>query len=270
MLLFGVFLLFLQGHGGAFAVWDRLFQQSDYAEIPLCLVCHQIAMPQAPPEQARLVVNKNEHSGFCSNCGKAGTVAMTPMPYATKLLSHELAAMHVRSEFMVSVEPGVNVHAAASVGVGKSRAPDTEILQPLAGAPPSSMANMMSAVGAGQGTSDDGDGYGYGYGDGDGDGKNTLPAGFSRQPKSRLYSAIRSSNAGARSRLSNLSPIPEVDARTSPAYMPSSPAYMPTSPAYEPTSPAYEPTSPAYEPTSPTYADFMGADKSWADFTDEK
>jgi hypothetical protein len=46
---------------------------------------------------------------------------------------------------------------------------------------------------------------------------------------------------------------PAYDPR-SPAYAPGSPAYAPGSPAYDPRSPAYAPGSPAYAPGSPAYA----------------
>ena len=222
----------LQAHGGSFAVWDRLFQQSDYAEIPVCLNCHQVAMPQAPVDQARLVLGKNEHSGFCSNCMQAGNVAMTPMPYATKLLTHELAAMHVRSEFHVTVEPDVNVHAAASVGVGRSLAPDVTFLQPVAAEQGLPQAAAVGRV-------------------------DSLPEGFQRQPRSRIRARVEAGRLAA---------IPEHwgdQAPTSPAYVPTSPSYMPVaspsympvaSPTYAPTSPSYMPVaSPTYAPTSPSY-----------------
>ena len=271
----------LQAHGGAFAVWDRLFQQSDYAEVPVCLQCHQIAMPQAPPDQSRLVVGANEHAGYCSNCGKAGTVAMTPMPYATKLLTHELAAMHIRSEFHASVEPGVNVHAAASVGVGRSQALDTALLQPIAATAADPFAFAFAGH-AHHGDDHDHDHDGdhdpdHGRGAGEA-GSTALPIGFSRQSRRRIQEAMATSSSldAYRSysdpvdRARALSPIYEagpspvyddddddgVGVRNrfaSPAYMPSSPAFVPTSPAYVPSSPAYVPTSPAYVPTSPAY-----------------
>jgi hypothetical protein len=224
----------LQAHGGAFAVWDRLFQQSDYSEQPLCTQCHQLAMPQAPPDQARLVLGKNEHTGYCSNCRKAGTVTMTPMPYATKLLTHELNAMHVRTEFFVDVQPGVNVHAAASVGVPRSLAPDHELMQPLA-----AQAPTLSQTFAGySGTAD----------------PSHVPDGFLRQPRRRIKGAASAAAAHAARASPAYAPSSPAYAPSSPAYAPSSPAYVPSSPAYVPSSPAYAPSSPAYAPSSPAYA----------------
>lgn len=118
----------IQGHGAAFATWDRLFQQSDYAEIPICRQCHLIAMPRAPSSQQVVTFGVNETSGYCANCKKAGTVYNTPMPYVAKLLSHELMTMHIRPEIIIDVNPCVDVHAAASVGIVK-KDKDSEVLK---------------------------------------------------------------------------------------------------------------------------------------------
>jgi DNA-directed RNA polymerase II subunit RPB2 len=109
----------LQAHGAGFAMWDRLFQQSDYAEIPVCRACHLIAMPRAPPGQQHITFGVNETAGYCANCRTAGNVYNTPMPYVDKLLSHELMTMHIRPEILIDVNPCVDVHAAASVGILK-------------------------------------------------------------------------------------------------------------------------------------------------------
>lgn len=118
----------IQAHGASFATWDRLFQQSDYAEIPVCRECHLIAMPRAPAAQQPITFGLNETSGYCSNCKKAGIVYNTPMPYVAKLLSHELMTMHIRPEIMIDVNPCVDVHAAASVGVFK-KDKDADVLK---------------------------------------------------------------------------------------------------------------------------------------------
>lgn len=118
----------IQAHGAAFATWDRLFQQSDYAEIPICRECHLIAMPRAPAMQQPITFGMNETSGYCANCCKAGIVYNTPMPYVAKLLSHELMTMHIRPEIMIDVNPCIDVHAAASVGIFK-KDKDSEVLK---------------------------------------------------------------------------------------------------------------------------------------------
>lgn len=225
------------GHGGAFTLWDRLFQQSDFSIQPVCTVCHQLAEPQAAPEYQHLVVGRNEHSGYCANCRAAGTVAMVPMPYATKLLTHELAAMHVRSQFMLTASSASNPYAAASVGVPRALAPDDVVLQP-----------QVRGGGASGATAAGGAAH-----------FRTLPHKFM---SARFPAPPKFSSATGPSRLPV---IPEgdhdndqdhdagADFTQSPAYMPTSPAYMPTSPAYMPTSPAYAASSPAYAPTSPAY-----------------
>jgi DNA-directed RNA polymerase II subunit RPB2 len=243
------------GHGGAFTLWDRLTQQSDWSLQPVCTRCHQLAMPQAAPEHRRLVVGRNEHSGYCLNCRTAGTVVMTQMPYATKLLTHELAAMHVRSEFMVTAPSAVaNPYAAAAVGVPRRRAPDDQVLQPRVRAPTAVLPQDT----------------GFGFGSG-------LPAGFlprglpTKQPRRPRRDAHLPSN-------SNLYlPPPPPAGPSSPAYEPASPPYVPASPPYMPSSPTYEPSSPTYEPmytgstppyvpTSPVYEDTRStgtAEQQW-------
>jgi DNA-directed RNA polymerase II subunit RPB2 len=107
----------VNGHGCAATLEDRLFQQSDYSEQPVCKECHLSAMSRAPPESRPYIVGKNELAGYCPNCGKAGAVFSVPMPYVAKLLCHELMAMHIRPEIMFQVGHGADVFTSAAAGI---------------------------------------------------------------------------------------------------------------------------------------------------------
>ena len=223
----------IQAHGAAFATWDRLFQQADYAEIPICRQCHLIAMPRAPPGQQQITFGVNETSGYCSNCKKAGIVYSTPMPYVAKLLSHELMTMHIRPEIIIDVNPCIDVHAAASAGIFKSER-DSDVLKigvqtRKARAAPQRV--QFSEV------------------------RNT-PSGFTDSVESaweRPRPDRRALDTGFRAYSSSYAPSSPAYTPGSPAYTPGSPAYTPGSPAYTPGSPAYTPSSPAYTPSSPAY-----------------
>jgi DNA-directed RNA polymerase II subunit RPB2 len=222
----------LAAHGAAAVLQDRLFYQSDYATVPVCTRCGFLAMPQAPPKARHLVVGRNEHSGYCDNCRTAGTVVLAPLPYATKLLTQELAAMHMSTSFVLDVTPGVDVHAAASMGV-RRRARDADLLQPI-------VCERAAAAVRRYDTE-----------------VTQVPAGFSRGRAGGGVKRPREEHVDGPKHRRRVDTMKEVEHRpalpASPAYMPSSPAYMPSSPAYMPASPAYMPASPAYMPASPAY-----------------
>jgi DNA-directed RNA polymerase II subunit RPB2 len=231
----------LAAHGAAAVLQDRLFYQSDYATVPVCTRCGFLAMPQAPPKARHLVVGRNEHSGYCDNCRTAGTVVLAPLPYATKLLTQELAAMHMSTSFVLDVTPGVDVHAAASMGV-RRRARDADLLQPIvcerAAAAVRRYDTEVTQVPAG-----------FSRGRAGGSGGGGGGASKLKRP--------REEPVDGPNRRRRVHAVEEVEHRpaspASPAYMPASPAYMPASPAYMPASPAYMPASPAYMPASPAY-----------------
>lgn len=221
----------IQAHGASFATWDRLFQQSDYAEIPVCRQCHLIAMPRAPLAQQQVTFGLNETSGYCANCKMAGMVYNTPMPYVAKLLSHELMTMHIRPEIIIDVNPCVDVHAAASVGVFKLDK-DADVLK--------TGVQKKRVRGSDMPRPSNG-------------GVSAVPAGFSttlprdKWPRREAsYMPATSASVG------------------SPAYLPASPPYFPADAPYTPSSPLQytpfasgSPTSPAFEPSSPPYTPFM-------------
>ena len=234
----------IQSHGAAFTCMDRLFYSSDYAEVPVCRDCHFVAVPRAPPEQRASAVGLNETSGYCSVCKKAGSVYMTPMPFVAKLLSHELMALHIRPEIVLDVDPRVDGHAAASVGVRKT-VRDVEIMQPKVqkrrrntehparvSFAASAAPQPVNAV-------------------------HTIPDGFeepSRHVKRPRVSAIRAPSPSSVYTPSSPSYYPVSPPYTpSSVYTPSSPSYYPVSPAYTPSSPSYYPASPPYTPSSPSY-----------------
>jgi hypothetical protein len=282
----------LQAHGGAAVAEDRLFTQSDYAEVPLCRRCNLIAMPRAPPDERPYVVGGNESSGFCRNCREEGTVFMTPMPFATKLLCFELAAMHVRAELLTSDDVMLrNPRDAASVGVPR-KVPDSVVLRPRV------QLRRRVRFGAEPGGDGDGDGdrdrdrrrhkrlgvlteradesdaeSGVGVDADDGTDAGTatdLPRGFG---KFRGTSFRRPSDSA-----SYAPSLPSLPAYSlppdSPPYAPTSPPYTPSysplhvtshSQPYAPSSPAYSPSfnapsnSPPYAPSSPAYSPSFNA-----------
>jgi DNA-directed RNA polymerase II subunit RPB2 len=188
----------IQGHGAANVAWDRFFQQSDYAEIPICSKCFLIAMPQAPPDQRMYVVNQNEMTGYCLLCKTAGTVFKVPMPFATKLFGMELMSAHVRTEFILDDHPEVNPYTTASVGVRRVEANCEQRM-------------FLPQV----------------HQDTDSKPVTAMPAGFSlKRDREDSQSWDMDSNDDA---FSSSSPV---YTPSSPTYMPSSPTYTPSSPTY--------------------------------------
>jgi DNA-directed RNA polymerase II subunit RPB2 len=275
----------LQAHGGAAVAEDRLFTQSDYAEVPLCRRCNLIAMPRAPPDERPYVVGGNESSGFCRNCRAEGTVFMTPMPFATKLLCFELAAMHVRAELLTSDDVMLrNPRDAASVGVPRA-VPDSVVLRPrvqvrrrvrfgaelrfgeefgndCADGGGRRRRKRLGAVPehANEAASDDGMDDGTDAGT-DAGTATELPQGFGkfrgssnsfrrRAPDSASYASYAPS-------LPSLPPSPpyapfaSASPTNSPPYAPASPTYAPYAPHAPTNSPPYAPTSPPYAPYAP-------------------
>jgi hypothetical protein len=270
----------LQAHGGAAVAEDRLFTQSDYAEVPLCRRCNLIAMPRAPPDERPYVVGGNESSGFCRNCREEGTVFMTPMPFATKLLCFELAAMHVRAELLTSDDVMLrNPRDAASVGVPR-KVPDSVVLRPR--------VQLRRRVRFGAEPGGDGDGDGDGGRDrrrhkrlgvlteradesdaesgvGVGDGDDNVDAGTDAGTATDLprgFGKFRGTSYRRPSDSASYAPsLPSLPAYSLP---PDSPPYAPTSPPYTPSysplhvtshSPPYAPSnSPPYAPSSPAYS----------------
>jgi hypothetical protein len=249
----------LAAHGAAAVLQDRLFYQSDYAQVPVCARCGFIAMPQAPAKARHLVIGRNEHSGYCDNCKVAGTVVLMPLPFATKLLTQELAAMHMSTSFVLDVTPGVDVHAAASMGVRRN-VRDADLLQPIvcerAAAAVRRYDTEVTQVPAGFSRGRAG-GSGGGGGGGGGGGKRprTDRTDWAPSHRRRVEEVTAASPASPIYMPASPAYMPASPAYmpASPAYMPASPAYMPASSAYMPASPAYMPTSPAYMPTSPAY-----------------
>jgi DNA-directed RNA polymerase beta subunit len=118
----------LQAYGAANVTWDRLFQQSDYAEVPVCTSCRMLAMPRAPLDQRYLIVGSNELAGYCHVCKHQGTVVNVPMPFATKLWHFELMAYHVRVEHALDPRPDINPFTTAAVGMRKKDLQEEENL----------------------------------------------------------------------------------------------------------------------------------------------
>jgi DNA-directed RNA polymerase beta subunit len=107
----------IQAYGGAAVLKDRLCQQSDHSEQPVCIRCGEFAMERAPKEVRPYVFERNGTAGYCSVCRTAGTVFKVAMPFISKVLCQELNAMHISTALQLDVNPSLDTHCAASAAV---------------------------------------------------------------------------------------------------------------------------------------------------------
>lgn len=99
-------------HGAAHVLMDRLMEQSDQIEVPICERCgllaerHVLPTTTAAPVPSRL---------WCRNCQTSDTVHLVHLPAAARLLMHELAGLHVAMRLRLNTPP--------AAGSGSSMAP---------------------------------------------------------------------------------------------------------------------------------------------------
>ena len=88
--------LITQGMTGT--LLDRLMHQSDCFETPLCEACGLFAEPEAPAVYKATAPLHG--TPYCRTCGTGEHVVRIELPYAMKLLTQELQAVHVCPRFI--------------------------------------------------------------------------------------------------------------------------------------------------------------------------
>ena len=90
-------------HGASRLMLDRMYDCSDKYVAPVCKLCGSLAVPGNPDD-----FRSARKQGWCLNCTNdlnrsaeeiKGSVKNVKMPYATKLLTQELMAMHIFPEY---------------------------------------------------------------------------------------------------------------------------------------------------------------------------
>jgi DNA-directed RNA polymerase II subunit RPB2 len=82
----------LIGHGATNVILDRFMMQSDPCKVWLCKSCRRMSEPPAPVHVADNILHRKAYCRVCAT--NDGQVQVT-IPYATKLLIHELNATHI-------------------------------------------------------------------------------------------------------------------------------------------------------------------------------
>jgi DNA-directed RNA polymerase II subunit RPB2 len=90
----------LISHGASSIIIDRFMMQSDPCDAWLCLKCRRLSEPPAPPDA---VENISHRSAYCRVCSTNDEQVKITIPYATKLLIHELNATHIDVQLDVEV-----------------------------------------------------------------------------------------------------------------------------------------------------------------------
>jgi DNA-directed RNA polymerase II subunit RPB2 len=82
----------LIGHGATNVILDRFMMQSDPCKVWLCTTCRRMSEPPAPADVAENILHR---TAFCRVCTTNEGQVQVTIPYATKLLIHELNATHI-------------------------------------------------------------------------------------------------------------------------------------------------------------------------------
>ena len=92
-------------HGASRLMLDRMYDCSDKYVAPICQLCGSIGVPGTPKD-----FRQDRRQAWCLNClhdrrrtpeELDGCVKQVKMPYATKLLTQELMAMHILPEYQL-------------------------------------------------------------------------------------------------------------------------------------------------------------------------
>ena len=92
-------------HGASRLMLDRMYDCSDKYVAPICQLCGSIGVPGTPQD-----FRQDRRQAWCLNClhdrrrtpeELDGCVKQVKMPYATKLLTQELMAMHILPEYQL-------------------------------------------------------------------------------------------------------------------------------------------------------------------------
>lgn len=90
----------LIGHGASEVIKDRFMNQSDKFETFVCQTCGFLAEPNAPDNVNILdVLHKTP---YCRYCRSNDNIRPVTIPYAFKLLTQELAAVHIALKFKLT------------------------------------------------------------------------------------------------------------------------------------------------------------------------
>jgi DNA-directed RNA polymerase II subunit RPB2 len=90
----------LLGHGASNLLLERLLVSSDQASVPVCTQCGLIAQPpKRNAGNALFAASVHADKPFCQNCLNHDTVRMCEMPFAYKLSTQEIQALHLKAGF---------------------------------------------------------------------------------------------------------------------------------------------------------------------------
>ena len=90
----------LLGHGASNLLLERLLVSSDQATVPVCTECGHIAQPpKRNAGNALFAASLHANKPFCQNCVRHDTVRMCEMPFAYKLSTQEIQALHLKAGF---------------------------------------------------------------------------------------------------------------------------------------------------------------------------
>ena len=88
-------------HGASAVITDRLLNNSDKYRTYVCQTCGFFAEPAAPPGIKAL--NVLHKTPYCRHCKSNDNIHPVVVPYAFKLLTQELAAVHIGLKFKLAV-----------------------------------------------------------------------------------------------------------------------------------------------------------------------
>src|SRR5688572_29924096 len=83
-------------HGASFLLHDRLLNSSDLHEAHICSGCGSLLATRMLKPSPDLMTPPQM---FCATCESVNTVKSIPLPYVTRYLVVELAAMNIRISF---------------------------------------------------------------------------------------------------------------------------------------------------------------------------
>jgi DNA-directed RNA polymerase beta subunit len=95
----------LLGHGASNLLLERLLVSSDQSTVPVCTECGHIAQPpKRNAGNALFSASLHADKPFCQNCVRHDTVRMCEMPFAYKLSTQEIQALHLKAGFKFEKE----------------------------------------------------------------------------------------------------------------------------------------------------------------------
>ncbi|KAK8800744.1 hypothetical protein WA158_000069 [Blastocystis sp. Blastoise] len=93
-------------HGAAFLLHDRLMNSSDRHIAGICEKCGNILTSVAiPTSQTPRAMQREKAKMMCNTCKSLTSIREIPLPYVTRYLANELAAMNIKLTFDVEKIP---------------------------------------------------------------------------------------------------------------------------------------------------------------------